>query len=177
VRRGSQACAGALPLVIAALFEAHLARSRWRTIPTPTQRSPAEAGRQSQTARWEDQQVPDDRRYELATEPNDLARFFVERGNAGDLDGVVALFEADAVVALPDGGSTRGHVEIRRKYAAVLSGKPRFSLGEQQPAMINGDIALTSTYFAGGGAAAEVARRQPDGTWLWMIDKGTIAGD
>jgi hypothetical protein len=41
--------------------------------------------------------------------------------------------------------------------------------------MINGDIALTSTYFPDGGAAAEVARRQPDGNWLWMIDKGTIA--
>jgi len=34
---------------------------------------------------------------------------------------------------------------------------------------------LTSTYFADGAAAAEVAR-QPDGTWLWMIDKGNIAG-
>ncbi len=122
-------------------------------------------------------QVPDDTRYEPATEPNDLARFFVERGNAGDLEGLIALFEGDAVVALPGGGSIRGHAEIRRKYAAVLAGKPQFSLGEQQPAMINGDIALTSTSFADGGAAAEVARRQPDGTWLWMIDKGTIAAD
>ena len=120
--------------------------------------------------------MPNDRPHEPATEPNDIARFFVDRGNAGDLEGLVALFEPDAVVALPGDGNTSGHAEIRRKYAGVLARKPRFSLGEQQPAMINGDIALTSTYFADGGAAAEVARRQPDGTWLWMIDKGNIAG-
>ena len=120
--------------------------------------------------------MPSDRPHEPATEPNDLARFFVDRANAGDLEGLVALFEPAAVVALPGGGNTSGHAEIRLKYAGVLARKPRFSLGEQQPAMINGDIALTSTYFADGGAAAEVARRQPDGTWLWMIDKGNIAG-
>ena len=39
--------------------------------------------------------------------------------------------------------------------------------------MIHGDIALTTTLFDDGGAA-EVARRQPDGTWLWLIDKGQI---
>jgi hypothetical protein len=41
---------------------------------------------------------------------------------------LVALFESDAVVALPGGGSTRGHAEIRRKYADVLASKPQFSL-------------------------------------------------
>jgi hypothetical protein len=40
--------------------------------------------------------------------------------------------------------------------------------------MVHGDIALTSTWFDDGSAAAEVARRQPDGTWLWLIDKGQI---
>jgi ketosteroid isomerase-like protein len=113
--------------------------------------------------------------HEPATEPNDLARFFIARANAGDLEGLVILFEPEAVVARFDGGSVRGHDAIRDKYAAVLARRPQFSLGRQQPAMINGDIALTCTAFAGGGAAAEVARRQPDGTWLWIIDKGSIA--
>jgi hypothetical protein len=38
--------------------------------------------------------------------------------------------------------------------------------------MIHGDIALTGIWFDDGGAAAEVARRQPDSTWPWLIDKG-----
>lgn len=113
--------------------------------------------------------------YELAHEPNDLARLFIERANAGDLEGLIVLFEPDALVSSPDGDAS-GHAEIRRKYLSVLARKPRFSLGEQQPAMINGEIALTCTYFADGGAAAEVARQQPDGSWLWMIDKGSISG-
>ncbi len=113
---------------------------------------------------------------EPAREPNDLARFFVDRANAGDLDGIVALFEPEAVVSDPNDGVIVGHQAIRAKYALVLARRPQFSLGNQQPAMIHGDIALTSTWFddEDGGAAAEVARRQPDGTWLWLIDKGQI---
>jgi hypothetical protein len=45
--------------------------------------------------------------------------------------------------------------------------------GEQRPALRNGDLALTSTLLVGGGATVEVARRQPDGTWLWVIDQPT----
>jgi hypothetical protein len=45
--------------------------------------------------------------------------------------------------------------------------------GESQPALRLGDLALTSTRFS-GGATAEVARRQPDGTWLWVIDQPSI---
>ena len=46
---------------------------------------------------------------------------------------------------------------------------------ESQPALRFGDLALTSTRFA-GGATAEVARRQPDGTWLWVIDQPRVVG-
>jgi ketosteroid isomerase-like protein len=120
--------------------------------------------------------MADEQQYERATEPNDLARFFVDRANAGDLEGLVVLFEPEAVVSLPGGGSASGHAEIRRKYQGVLKHRPEFSLGDQQPALIHGDTALTCTSFNDGGAAAEVARRQPDGTWLWMIDTGMLAG-
>jgi len=42
-----------------------------------------------------------------------------------------------------------------------------------RPAIRNGDIAITSTTRA-GNATVEVARRQPDGTWLWMIDQPSV---
>jgi hypothetical protein len=37
----------------------------------------------------------------------------------------------------------------------------------QQPALIFGDLALTSTRLPDGSVTAEVARRQDDGNWLW----------
>ncbi|HLW58288.1 MAG TPA: hypothetical protein VKV57_00005 [bacterium] len=51
----------------------------------------------------------------------------------------------------------------------MLHGTRSFQ-SEQRPALRCGDLALTSTRFA-GGVTAEVARRQPDGTWLWVIDQ------
>jgi hypothetical protein len=63
---------------------------------------------------------------------------------------------------------------IRRFYAQRLEERPKFEPGEQLPAPTRCDLALTSTRFVGGGATAEVARRQPDGTWLWIIDRPNV---
>lgn len=38
-----------------------------------------------------------------ALEPEELARFFVLRANAGDVEGLVALYEPDAALAHADG--------------------------------------------------------------------------
>jgi ketosteroid isomerase-like protein len=116
------------------------------------------------------------RRREPAAHPNDLGRFFLERANAGDVEGLVALYESDAILAFPAGRAATGAGEIRRAYEALLADRPSFEPGEQQPALVNGDLALTSTRLVGGGATAEVARRQPDGTWLWMIDQPVVLG-
>ncbi|PWV77157.1 hypothetical protein SAMN05421630_105375 [Prauserella marina] len=45
---------------------------------------------------------------ERAMRPEDLNRFVVERLNAGDVDGLVALYEPDAVLALPGGAVASG---------------------------------------------------------------------
>ena len=38
-----------------------------------------------------------------AAQPEELGRFFVERANAGDVEGLVALYEPSAVLAVPGG--------------------------------------------------------------------------
>lgn len=48
-----------------------------------------------------------------AVEPEDLARLLVERINAGDLEGVVSLYEPEAVLALPEQVAV-GQEAIRR---------------------------------------------------------------
>lgn len=100
--------------------------------------------------------------------PEELGRAFIERANSGDADGLAALYEPGAVLASPGGKPLVGRDSIHEFYSRLLSKRLKFK-GKQSPALINGDYALTSTRFD-GGATAEVAHRQPDGTWLWVID-------
>ena len=53
--------------------------------------------------------------------------------------------------------------------------KRKFEFGEQRPALICGDLALTSTRSRDGSVTSEVARRQADGTWLWVIDRYSVS--
>ena len=112
---------------------------------------------------------------EPARDPQDLERLLVARQRAGDVEGMLALFEADAVVDSGDGRLKRGHEAIRKFYVELVASGRKFEFGEQRPALTSGDLALTSTRSRNGSVTAEVARRQADGTWLWVIDKYTIA--
>jgi hypothetical protein len=112
---------------------------------------------------------------ELARNPEDLARLFVVRANAGDVDGLVALYEPDAILVDPAGQVMRGHDAIRGFYAGLLADRPTFQAGEQRPALRNSSLALTSSRLVNGIVTAEVARQQGDGTWLWAIDQPAIA--
>jgi ketosteroid isomerase-like protein len=114
--------------------------------------------------------------HEPALEPEDLARFFTERANAGDVDGLAALYEPDAVLAFPPGRITIGRQAIHRVYEELLASRPTFAAGEQRPALRNGNLALTSSRLVSGNVTVEVARRQSDGTWLWLLDQPNILG-
>jgi uncharacterized protein (TIGR02246 family) len=109
---------------------------------------------------------------ERALRPEDLTRLFVERANAGDAEGVAELYEEQAVMAYPPGSQTVGRDAIRGLWAKVLTNSPHFEQEPPLPTLISGDIALTSTAPKdGAGARAQVARRQPDGTWLRLLDQ------
>ena len=111
---------------------------------------------------------------EPAARPEDLGQFFLERANAGDVEGLVALYEPDAVLAFPPGRIAAGHDEIREVYRNFLASRPVLSSAGQRPPLRNGDLALTSTRLPGDGATVEIARRQPDGTWLWAVDQPAL---
>ena len=109
---------------------------------------------------------------EKATRPEDLTRLFVERANAGDADGIAALYEQNAVMAYPPGRTTVGREAIRALWREILSHAPKFEPEQPLPTLIAGNIALTSTPPGdGSGARAQVVRRQPDGSWLRLIDQ------
>lgn len=104
--------------------------------------------------------------------PEDLTRQFVDHVNAGDLDGLVDLYEPEAVIAFPPGRITQGHAAIRELYAAMLADKPHFDYEEPLTTLIAGDLALTATPAQdAAGVRVQVVRRQPDGTWKRVLDR------
>ncbi len=110
-----------------------------------------------------------------AQAPEDLQCAFVPLANAGNVEGLVALYEPDALLAIPDGKVAIGAEAIRAVYAELLANRPQFEPGEHQPVLRHGNLALTSSRLKDGTVTAEVARKQPDGTWLWAIDQPSIA--
>ena len=113
---------------------------------------------------------------EKAHNPEDLTRLFVEAANARDADGVAALYEEGAVMAYPAGSQTAGRDAIRELWAQVLAHAPHFEPEDPMPTLVSGDIALTATPAKdGAGARVQVVRRQPDGTWLRLLDQPELA--
>lgn len=114
-------------------------------------------------------------------DPDDLHRIFAERANAGDLEGMVALYEDAAAFVEPDGATATGGGAIREHLRGVLALSPEITPVESK-CVIAGDIALLSNHWrmtvgpGDGqrveleGTSMEVARRQPDAGWLYVID-------
>ncbi|GAB2997103.1 nuclear transport factor 2 family protein [Amycolatopsis acidiphila] len=112
-----------------------------------------------------------------AYEPEDLARLFVERANARDAKGLAELYEPDAVLAYPPGSQTVGRDAILGVFEQMLRQVPRFQLEDPLPTLRHGDLALTATRPADGtGGRVQLARRQPDGSWLRVIDRPETTG-
>ena len=111
---------------------------------------------------------------EPANDPLDLERLLVERQRVGDIEGMLALFEPNAILDTGDGPLIQGAPAIRTLFEAFIASGEKMTLGIQSPAVVNGDLALTSTKISDGSITAEVARRQCDGTWLWVIDKYSV---
>jgi hypothetical protein len=72
---------------------------------------------------------------------------------------------------------TAGREAIRALYEQLLAQTPDFKPEEPLPTLRIGDLALTSTRASDeAGARAQVARRQPDGTWLRILDRPDFRG-
>jgi hypothetical protein len=110
-----------------------------------------------------------------ANQPNDLEKLFVERANAGDIEGLLALYEPAAVVAFGGGQVAVGLEQIREGLVEFLAGQPRLAASAQADPLCSGDLALTSSRAGNGDVTAEIARRQPDGRWLWVVDQFVLA--
>lgn len=116
-----------------------------------------------------------------ARTPKGVYDLFVSAFNAGNLDAVMAMYESGASFVPEPGKLVTGAGAIRETMSGFLALKPTMSI--EEPRVIpSGDLALISARWtlAGtgpdgnpvnlSGQSADVLRRQPDGTWLLVID-------
>lgn len=111
-----------------------------------------------------------------AKDAKDLHQEVARAFNAGDVDALVGLYEADGRMLQPDGTEARGLGAIREVWTELVALGGRLDVTTRY-AVESGDIALLSNEwtFEGGGATAssvtaEVARRGSDGAWRYVID-------
>jgi uncharacterized protein (TIGR02246 family) len=116
------------------------------------------------------------------TSPEETDRLITEALARRDVEAVVDLFEPDGVFIDPDSGAEfRGHEAIRDAVAALLESEAQVE-GSPPQVFVAGDIALVLSGWTmevtgpdgellrQSGTATDVMRRQPDGTWRYVID-------
>ncbi len=114
-----------------------------------------------------------------ARTPQEAHTLFVDAFNAGDLEGILALYEPGAVTFTQPGGQPT-HA-LRQAIEGYLALRGQIKL---QTTMVvqNGDLALLRSQWQIKGTApdgqplamthnsAEVVRRGADGNWRYVID-------
>lgn len=116
-----------------------------------------------------------------AQEPQVIHEQFESAFNAGDIEGLMALYEPDCALVGAPGSVAVGPEQVRAGLEGLLALKGQARLTTRDVVQA-GDLALLSCSWTLngtgpdgqpltiGGVTAEVARRQPDGRWLYVID-------
>jgi uncharacterized protein (TIGR02246 family) len=122
-----------------------------------------------------------------ATSPQDVIRHFEHLLGAGDVRGLLELYEPAAAFQTPE-GTVRGHEAIRKALEGLIALQPTIS-GQIQKVVEAGDTALlVNRWVLDGtspdgsavrmrGVSADIMRRQADGSWRVLVDDpwGAIA--
>jgi uncharacterized protein (TIGR02246 family) len=120
-------------------------------------------------------------------DPVHIHILFVDAFNAGDIDSIMALYELNAVLMV-NGRPVVGQELIRNAYQSFLAKRPRMSLKTRSAVMVDNNLALlhgdwvlepAAADVAGKttrGMSTEVARRQADGSWRFVIDSPHTPG-
>jgi ketosteroid isomerase-like protein len=122
-----------------------------------------------------------DNRRMAVTQPEEMNAAFAEAVNSGDLERMLALYEPEAVLAPRAGERAYGLGEIRAALRDLLSldgemeSRNVWCIQVGELALLRGEWRLRGTAPDGSplelaSRTAEVARRQPDGSWLYVID-------
>ena len=116
-----------------------------------------------------------------ARTPEDLDRLFALALNSGDLEALMRLYEPQAALRPAPDQLVQGHAAIRAALSGFIAMKPTIELAPKVLGQSNDIALITANWTLKGtgadgnpmqmsGRSTEVARRQADGTWLFVID-------
>ncbi len=114
-------------------------------------------------------------------QPEDLHRQFASRFNAGSLEELMQLYEPNACLVPQPGTTVRGQAAVKEALRSFLALKGTvamttdFVIKGDGVALLRGQWKLQGIGPDGqpvemNGRNVEVARQQPDGTWLFTLD-------
>ena len=116
-----------------------------------------------------------------AGKPEEIHKLFSAAFNVGNLESLMALYEPEARLVPQPGQVSTGHDAIRHALLQFLELKgtiqivTKYVIRGDGLALLSGQWHLKGTSEDGkviemNGKSAEVARRQPTGEWLLVID-------
>jgi uncharacterized protein (TIGR02246 family) len=106
---------------------------------------------------------------------------FAAAVNSGDVENLLALYEPDALLAAQPGERARGADEIRVALEGLLAlggtmeSRNVYCMQVEDIALLQGEWRLVTTMpdatpLELTSRTAEIVRRQPDGSWLYVVD-------
>ena len=108
-----------------------------------------------------------------AKSPEEICGLFQRYMAEGDIEALLGIYDPEAVILNQSGEVKKGQ-GLREQLARSAAAKTQFDFNIRQ-VIQSGDIALMHTDWKVSSSqqrfvyAIEVARRQPDGTWRWLI--------
>lgn len=109
-----------------------------------------------------------------ARNPEEICSLFKQFMAEGDVDGLLSVYDPQIVFLNQAGDVIKGKQDMKQQLAPFAAARARFDFQVKQ-IIQSGDIALMHTVWNISSPrpmstyAIEVARRQPDGTWRWLI--------
>jgi uncharacterized protein (TIGR02246 family) len=109
-------------------------------------------------------------------EPGELHDRVAEAVNTANVDALLALYEPDARLVNDDGSVITGRENAREMAVGLLSlgghmdNTTRFVVEAGDIALLSNEWHFVADDMKLSGITAEVARRQQDGTWLYIVD-------
>jgi uncharacterized protein (TIGR02246 family) len=119
-----------------------------------------------------------------AESPQQMHELFAKFYNSQDVEGLLSLYEDDAILLAAPGLPAQGKDAIRGALQMFVGMGGTITFTAEAEPMINGDLALTHAKFkmeADGmdpmeASTAEVVRRGADGKWRYVIDNPVGSG-
>lgn len=113
--------------------------------------------------------------------PKDLLSLLGKYIDARDLDGIISIHEPNAALVEFGGGLSRGAEELRKSYTNFFKMQPKLKVNALQIVEAGGVAIIIGDYTLGyvdadgeeissSGKFGDMVRRQPDGSWLYLLD-------